>query len=127
MVDSASLVAPDEFLSPPPDGDKVYFYASPGQEGAITIALRSGAGVTWWKGVKVFGSDTGDAIGLVETQDQSHGPNVVSVNMDAFTPGEARLEFWKAKAFGVHTDVMHYFLQPEEYVGQTLNFSWMTD
>jgi len=66
-------------------------------------------------------------IGLVETEDCSHGPSSVTLKIGEFNAGQARLEFWKAKAFGVHTDMIHYTFEPEQFAGQRLNFSWLSD
>jgi hypothetical protein len=114
-------------MNPAPDGDQVEFYVSDDSPpSTLTVALRSGREITWWKGIKVFGSDSIE-LGLLETQDSTHGPISITLNLGEFTPGQARLEFWKAKLFGVHTDVAHYTFDPEPFAGQTLNFSWLSD
>jgi hypothetical protein len=115
-------------MKPAPDGDEVEFYVShDSQPGTLTVVLRSGPAVSWWKGVKVFGNNSSFAIGLLETQDHAHGPSTVTLDLGDFVPGQARLEFWKAKAFGVHTDMAHYTFDPEPFAAQTLNFSWLSD
>ena len=115
-------------MNPAPDGNEVEFFVSnDSKPGTLTVALRSGPAISWWKGIKVFGNNSSFAIGLLETQDQSHGPITVTLSLRDFVPGQARLEFWKAKAFGVHTDMVHYTFDPEPFAGQTLNFSWLTD
>ena len=115
-------------MKPAPDGDEVEFYVShDSQPGTLTVVLRTGPAISWWKGIKVFGNNSWFAIGLLETQDRSHGPITVTLSLQDFVPGQARLEFWKAKLFGVHTDVAHYTFDPEPFAGQTLNFSWLSD
>jgi hypothetical protein len=84
-------------MNPAPDGDEVEFYASAGLAGAVTVVLRSGPAVTWWKGIKVFGNGSWNAIGLVETQDHSHGPVAVTLDLGDFIEGQSRLEFWKGR------------------------------
>jgi hypothetical protein len=114
-------------MNPAPDGDEVEFFVSDGQRGAVTVVLRSGPAISWWKGIKVFGNGSWNAIGLLETQDHAHGPSTATLDLGDFVGGQSRLEFWKAKTFGVHTDVAHYTFDPVQFAGQTLNFSWMTD
>ena len=124
----AVLPTPVGFMHPAPDGDEVEFYVShDSAPGTLTVALRSGLNIEWWKGIKVFGSDNSIEIGLVETENRSRGPSTVTLKVGEFNPGQARLEFWKAKLFGVHTDVAHYTFDPEAFAGQTLNFSWLSD
>ena len=75
----------------------------------------------------MFGDGSWNAIGLVETQDNARGPVLVTMNLGSFIDGLSRLEFWKAKAFGVHTNVANYYFDPAQYAGLTLNFSWLSD
>ena len=74
MADTYPLSNPGSELNPGPDGNKVQFNVSDGTPGKITFCLSSANNITWWKGVKVFGDDSWNAIGLIETQDSSHGP-----------------------------------------------------
>jgi len=117
-------------MNPAPDGDQVEFYVSnDSKPGTLTVVQRSGLAVNWWKGIKVFGNDSWDRgeFGLLETENRSRGPISVTLNVGVFTPGQAHLEFWKAKAFGVHTDMIHYTFDPKSFAGKTLNFTWLTD
>ncbi|MDY3552944.1 hypothetical protein R5W24_002034 [Gemmata sp. JC717] len=127
MADTHPLSAPGGDLKPGPDGNSVQFNVSDGSPGKITICLSSAQNVTWWKGIKVFGDGSWNAIGLVETQDSSHGPICVTLDIGQFQAANSRLEFWKAKAFGVHTDMIHYTFDPFQYVGKQLSFIWKND
>ena|SRR6516162_4099593 len=128
MSITAALPTPGGFMHPAPDGDDVEFYVSDdSQPGTLTVVLRSGPEIFWWKGIKVFGNDSSIELGLLETENRAHGPSTVTLTVAEFTPGQARLEFWKAKAFGVHTDMIHYTFEPEQFAGKTLNFSWLSD
>jgi hypothetical protein len=116
-------------MNPSPDGnDEVEFYVSnDSPRGTVTVVLRTGPAISWWKGIKVFGNNSWFAIGLLETQYHAHGPSSVTMKLGEFIPGQARLEFWKSKGFGVHTDMAHYTFDPKQFAGKTLNFSWLTD
>jgi hypothetical protein len=127
MADTYPLSEPGRELNPGPDGDKVQFDVSNGSPGKITFCLSSARNITWWKGVKVFGDDSWNTIGLIETQDSSHGPVCITLDVGQFQAGKSRLEFWKAKFGGVHTDMIHYSFDPFQYAGKQLSFIWKTD
>jgi hypothetical protein len=125
MPDTLTLPKPGPFKGP--DGDNFLFDVLEGQKGKITFSLSTKNDITWWKGIKIFGDGTWNTIGLLETTDSDHGPARKTIDIAQFIPNASRLEFWKAKAFGVHTDMVHYVFDPTAFNGKTLSFVWQTD
>ena len=110
-----------------PDNDTLLFSVKDGKAGKITFCLSTARDVTWWKGIKIFGNNTSTTIGLIATQDQDHGPSCRTIATGEFQEGASRLEFWKAKSLGVHSDIVHYKFTPSQYHGKTLDFLWQKD
>src|SRR5690349_2901033 len=110
MADTFTLPHPGDFNTP--DRDIISFNLTDGQQGKITFSLSTVPRVTWWKGIKIFGDGTWNAVGLLETQNDNHGPVTQSFDMSQFSDIASRLEFWKAKTFGIHTDIVHYTFEP---------------
>jgi len=112
----------------PGDNDLISFSSIvEGKRGYIKFCLSSSKKVTWWKGIKVFGDHTSSAKALLVTQDADNGPSCRSIKTTDLGENTSRLEFWKAKAFGVHTEMVRYTFYPSHYDGLELDFSWMND
>jgi hypothetical protein len=115
---AAELPKPGIFRSP--DQDKLQLSLSPGQEDSITFCLSTTRGISWWKGVKLFGGQ-GPTLGLLATTDNDHGPSCRTIPLSEWVEGESKLELWKAKAFGVHTYIATYTFSPKAYAGQRID------
>lgn len=110
-----------------PDGDNIKFSLKDGEEGHITVCLSSAQKVTWWKGIKVFGNASWSALALLAIQDEDHGPSCRTIPTGRFEEDASRLEFWKAKRFGVHCHIVSYTFKPSDFHGKSLDFLWETD
>jgi hypothetical protein len=126
MAVTQTLPAPGGTFTTP-DNDAIRFDVSSGTPGRIGIVLKTNPNVTWWKGVEIFGDTTWNRIGEVQTQDANHGPAVQNIDIRQFVPDRSRLEFWKAKAFGVHTDIVNYTFDPLKFDGKVMTFLWQSD
>jgi hypothetical protein len=124
MADLLPLPAENSTLHP--DNDDVALTYGTGDVGFITFSLSTSSNIDWWKGVKVFGNGTWTTIGLLETQDEDHGPSERKIEIGKFT-GPCRVELWKAKSFGVHTDVMNYSFDADKLSGKKVGFLWKKD
>lgn len=114
----------------PGDNDSIYLNVSVMDEnnkGKIKFCLSSSQNVTWWKGLKVFGNKSWSAAALLVTQDDDHGEACRTVSTASLGQNLSRLEFWKAKAFGVHTHMASYTFYPSDLNGKDVHFTWQTD
>lgn len=109
-----------------PDGDNITYSNTPGEAGKIRVCLSTPSNVTWWKSVEVYGN-AGWPLGRVETQDDNHGANCTALATDQFDPNRSRVLLLKAKAFGVHTGIVSFLIEPETLDGRTLTFVWNRD
>jgi hypothetical protein len=80
---------------------------APGHDSnAIEFVLKTASAVTWWKGLKLYAGD-GKLLGQVGIEngryDDPAGTDRIRFPVDAALLSGARLEFCKAKMFGVHT------------------------
>jgi hypothetical protein len=95
---------------------------------AIRFSLSTSKSVNDWKGIKIFNKE-GVEVCLLETNGDTRGP-ITSKN---FSPGEfgssIKVEFWKAKAFGVHTHVGTRYLnnRSDQLRGQEILYKWMDE
>ena len=96
------------------------------QRGFTQFSLATLSNITWWKGIKVQ-DNSGAEILLLETQDQSHGPvSSPQLNMGQFGQ-QINVEIWKAKAFGVHTQVATVSFDAGQCNGHNVTLTWQND
>lgn len=78
----------------------------------LTVTSTSG----WWKG-----------IGVDQTQPTIQGSSADGEQCTNVGPEVVSLTFWKAKAFGIHTEVGTGAIDLTQYAGNTVTFSWSSD
>ncbi|CAM5236200.1 hypothetical protein GCM10010329_61590 [Streptomyces spiroverticillatus] len=103
-----------------PDGDIVQATVLPGgaAPGQISIQLRL-SGVTWWKGIQ-----TGPIV-LCQAQDNQQSSSAQVSVSDFNAHG---LQLWKAKTFGVHTEMYNVVDATEKMSGgNAYIFIWTKD
>jgi hypothetical protein len=126
------LEGPDSDLAPDPtapiaetvkiEGKNVAIRSSDeGRKGYATIKFQTD--VDWWTAVKIF--DRSGKARLIEKVNGRYNPPTQTLVMpiSAF-PSEINLEFWTAKAFGVHTHLASKKLTRERFDGRTVTISW---
>lgn len=103
-----------------PDGDVIKAEEIPGivPENRVSIALKL-SGVTWWKGIQ------SGAVVLCQCQDNQ---SYISTQIDYDVIKKDGLQFWKAKAFGVHTQ-MYQLTDVRDHLkpGKGYIFTWRKD
>jgi hypothetical protein len=101
----------------------------------IQFSLKTNDNVTWWKGIQVFYHTRDGSIKsqIIQTQGDAHQVwgDVIDLSVvDPYPP--LTVQFWKAKAFGVHTQVGSDTYSIEDIVnkdgnGNTVVFFWEND
>jgi hypothetical protein len=103
----------------------------------IQFSLKTNDNVTWWKGIEVF-YHTSDGSGsiksqIIQTQGDNHQVWGDVINLSDIDPYvDLTVQFWKAKAFGVHTQVGNDTFSIQDIVnkdgnGNTVVFFWEND
>ncbi len=102
-------------------GDLVTLSRRPGEANVIRISLKT-PGTTWFKGIAV--TDNRDHVWTVERQDGNYlGQPVMQIPSNRL--GESfQLVFWKAKAFGIHTQVHAQAFAKSDFLGQLTTVTW---
>jgi len=90
------------------------------------ISLKTNRQITWWKGIKIF-DKSGKMVCLLSTQENDHGPTMSQVFRRNQFGAKVKVEFWKAKAFGVHTHVATKYFDLRDLLDTETNFHWMND
>ncbi len=111
----------------PIDSDGINLEIVHGTPGKIDFCLSTASQITWWKGVKIFGDSSWTEKALLWTQDGVHGPVCKQISVNELQESSSRIELWKAKAFGVHTDMVHYTFSPNKYNGKRIMLEWLYD
>ena len=101
----------------------------------IQFSLKTKESVTWWKGIKVFyhANDGSIKSQLIQTQDDDHQESGAAIKLSDINPDyPLTVQFWKAKAFGAHTQVGSDTFSIEDIVnkdgnGNTVVFYWEND
>jgi hypothetical protein len=94
--------------------------------GFVQFSLQTSPNITWWKGIKVVDA-SGNQIVLLETQDASHGPTTGPKTSVSSFSDEIRVEIWKAKTFGVHTQVDTVSFVTNECNSHNITLNWQND
>ena len=101
----------------------------------VKIRLRTGANVTWWKGIKIRDAANrtnfsyGFPLGSEQFLEIQDSPNGVT-RTATFAPGNlssdgnVRIDFWMAKAFGVHTFMVQHTFDLKAMDGKIVTFTW---
>ena len=85
----------------------------------LSFSLSTSSQITWWKGIKIF--DRNDKmICLLSTQDNDHGPKLSKTFNAQNFGSKVKVEFWKAKTFGVHTHIETKYFSLSELQGLSL-------
>lgn len=123
-VNSQQALAEAKTIKTDDSADEIELSIEKGEPDKVTFCLKTVASITWWKGIHIFAPNNKDVIGLLATSDQDHGPSCRSIETAELG---TRLEFLKAKAFGVHTGVGNYSYSPKVHAGNKLTFTWRID
>lgn len=91
----------------------------------VTFSFNVNQNITWWKGIKVY-NDRGEMICLLSTQDNDKGPKY-SKKFSTNNLGKVKIEYWKAKAFGVHTHVGTEYIDLATLKDYNISFKWLND
>ena len=105
------------------DGNEVQSSWAQSQSGKTEFCLEASTNVSWWKGIKVFDSQNRN-IGLMVTQDDSR-LNCMTFDNSQLVGG--KLEFWKAKGFGVHTYVETLAINHNNINGKKVTIHWVNE
>lgn len=137
---SAAIAVPTSWLYLPSSGNSqnryslnvdgtgdVEVYWEPIASGT-QVCLEFSGNVSWWKGVKTF--DTNNSfLGFVARSDSAG-----RMQCDTFGAGElglngetAKVELWKAKAFGVHTHMSTLLFDPTDVNEKRVVFRWVAE
>ncbi|MEO0770327.1 MAG: hypothetical protein AAFY72_13005 [Cyanobacteria bacterium J06649_4] len=110
------------------DGNQVNVYYDSIAAGTTEFCLQLHQDVSWWKGLKIF-SGNNTLQGFIARTDEARGLQCDTFNTDELTSsgGVARLEIWKAKAFGVHTHVSTLSVNPLDVDGKRVRFFWINE
>ncbi len=84
--------------------------------GEVRVCLLVTSSSGWWKG-----------IGLNQTQPTIQGSTADGIQCANMGPGIVHLTFWKAKLFGVHTEVGSNVIDLSAYANNVVLFSWRSD
>lgn len=104
------------------DGRKVTIVSAPGGT-ADHATIKFNTDVAWWAGVKTF-DRTGKGW-LIEKVEGKYNPatRTISQPIDS-PPKEVKLEFWTAKALGVHTHMATKKVIRERFDGRVVTINW---
>ncbi|MGD1864176.1 MAG: hypothetical protein ACFB0D_06440 [Phormidesmis sp.] len=110
------------------DGNEVKIWYLDIAAGTTEVCLELGNDVSWWKGLKVFGASN-TLLSFVARTGEARSRQCDSFSTAALSNGDSigRVDFWKAKAFGVHTHVDTLNLIPEEVNGKQIVFWWVSE
>lgn len=109
-----------------PDNDliSVSFGPAKNPNTNITLTLRTGPAVTWWKAIGIWTPSRGTIVEAF-TQDAKKTATV-SLRASDLERSDAFLIFKKAKFLGIHTEV--YWLTPtRNLLGHDVTFTWTAD
>ena len=115
---------------PPGGQEDVIAVAPPNRSaygaGFVEFELISDPSVRWWKGLIPVASN-GQRMGISETQDDIHTGAVLVHSMASLR--DAKLQLWKAKAFGAHTCMYELNINsmPAAWSGTRITFNWFRD
>ncbi len=101
--------------------EKKLFHNEP--SGALGFSFSSK--VDWWKEIRIFDKD-GKVIRKFSFENVKDSMESITYDEDLFGD-EIKIEFWKAKAFGVHTHVATKYFKKSDIINRRLHFTWMND
>lgn len=92
----------------------------------LRFSLSTASNVTWYKSIKIFDKNNNllEEIGM---QDDQHGPLSSKTYDKSKFNNTVKVEFWKAKAFGIHTHVATKMFDLDGLLGNKTSFTWMND
>lgn len=107
----------DIFLSTGDPADTIEVWSgSTTNTSSVRLCLDVTSASGWWKG-----------IGIDQTEPTIQGAAADGEQCAYISPEVARVTFWKAKAFGVHTQVGTGSIDLTKYSGYEVHFSWLAD
>lgn len=115
----ADAPPPLNFAIPTGDNaDRVQVVSNLGDDqGETTVQLcLELVGITWWKGLGVGRTEP-----TLEVQDSK------TYSCTAVAPEQVAITFWKAKMFGVHTQLSSAILNLAGYGGHRVSLRWSAD
>jgi len=98
--------------------DRIDLATSPmaGAAGQLVICLEVRTASGWWKG-----------IGINSVEPNVQGEASDGIQCTAASPGQLSLTFWKAKGFGVHTQVGTRTVDLSRYASHRVRIVWRQD
>jgi hypothetical protein len=105
------------------DGDRVKILTinDGGKPGKVQIKLDADS--TWWKMLRVY--DKNGRTNYVEQENGRYLNKKDVIEIDSKNLNDTfRLEFWKAKLFGVHTYIMTEIYRKQDFEGRVIKFVW---
>lgn len=84
--------------------------------------------VSWWKGLKIF-NENNSLLGFIARTDDARSRQCDSFTASELSAGDgiAKVELWKAKAFGVHTHIDTLEFDPADVEGKRVSFYWISE
>ncbi|MEZ5429301.1 MAG: hypothetical protein R2747_23840 [Pyrinomonadaceae bacterium] len=105
------------------DGDriKIQTIQTGGKPGKLQIKIDADG--AWWKMLRVI--DKNGNANYIEQQDGRLLNNQKVIEIDANNLNATfKLEFWKAKLFGIHTYIMSEIYRKQDFEGRIIKFIW---
>ena len=96
-----------------------------GSKNLVQFSLSTAHNIKWWKALKIY--DKRGMISLLSTQDDDHGPKKSHLIDISSFGNEIKVEFYKAKVFGVHSRVHKIKLPTSKLKNLEVSFTWLTD
>lgn len=88
------------------------------------FCLKASSNVSWWKGLKIFNSQ-GQQISLIVTENDSRLSCTTAISNSSLAGG--KIEFWKAKGFGVHSHMDSAKIDASKVKGKKITITWMNE
>jgi hypothetical protein len=108
------------------DNDRISVaFSGHSPNGDTQLTLNAGAGITWWKGVRLWSPTQGDLLDEAWTEN-THTSTTVSIPASELEPADRFVQFKKAKAFGAHTG-MYWLGRVDRMLGSNVTFTWLQD
>ena len=103
------------------DGDRVKILTAAGSPGKIKIKVSADG--SWWKMLRVY--DKNNRANWIEQEDGLYVNKKDVIEIDSSALNDTfKLEFWKAKLFGVHTHIMNETYRKLDFDGKIITFVW---